>query len=134
MLLWPMKLQDYIREQAGDISDADVLGFRRTALDSLTDKMLATRHAMDGQLWPIAQFLIRVAAEYDDFRRSASILEASRQAVFVLQYFLDENDAIPDTEVGLGFVDDFLIARTMVRMHEGELREFADACGHRWQW
>lgn len=129
-----MKLADYVAEGGNALSDDDVRAFRRGEIPALTAKMSVTEGERDGKLFRMTQFLLRVASEYDDFRRSAMVSEVTREAVFVLQYFLDEDDAIPDDVEGLGLSDDWMVGRAMLRRHESELREFADACGHRWGW
>lgn len=133
-LFFPVTLAEYVADGGARLTDRDVLDFRAGRIPELTRKMGGTEHVADGELWGIARFLLRVAAEYDDYRRSASISPVTRQAVFALQYFLEEDDAIPDSEESLGYTDDVMIGRAMIRGHAEELKPFADACGQPWQW
>ncbi len=134
MLLLAVKLSEYISQGASSLSDSDVLAFRTHAIPEITRKMLTTEHEVDGELLKVTRLLIRIAVEYDDFIRSSTITQPTKEAIFALKYFLEENDAIPDTEEEIGYKDDLMIGIAALKSHRPELRAFADACGQAWYW
>ncbi len=127
-------LSEYIKQGSKQVSDSDVETFRKESIPETTSKMLTTEHAVEGELLKVTRLLIRVAAEYDDYIQSPTTTAVTREAIFALQYFLDEDDAIPDTEEELGYRDDLMIGVAMIGNHRDELKPFADACGQAWCW
>ena len=134
MLACAVTLTEYVANGARELSDEQIGAFRARTIPELALKMASTQHEADGELLPITRFLLRVAAEFDDYCNSASVSTVTREAVFALMYFLEEDDAIPDSEAELGYRDDAMIGRAMIRHHSAELKPFADACGQPWHW
>jgi uncharacterized membrane protein YkvA (DUF1232 family) len=127
-----MTLDEFVAAGARRLDDRQVEAFCRQELKSLTRKIARSVRPDREQFHLRVQFLVRVAGEYDDYAGRAGISEVRREAVFALRYFIEDHDAIPDTDKEYGFRDDDLVAATVLRRHAGVLAPFADACAQRW--
>jgi len=103
-----------------------------TKLKPILKKMLKSAGRDADELLHLVQFLVRVAAEFDDFQGRKDPSSTCKEAAFALKYFLEDNDAIPDQDKEFGLKDDLIIARTVIHRHSRALQPFADACGYRW--
>lgn len=128
-----MTVHQFIETYAANLTEEELRPLCSKRLQPVTRKMLRSAGRDADELLHIIQFLVRVCAEFDEFQGVASISPVRREAAFALKYFLEDNDAIPDSDKEFGLKDDLIIARTVLEKHRKSLQPFADACGYQWK-
>jgi len=127
-----LSIHEFIESQAQQLSGQDIEPLCSQRLQPITQKMLRSEGRDAEQLLHSVQFLVRIASEFDEFQGVVGISQTRREAAFALQYFLEDNDAIPDDDEEFGLKDDLIIAQAVLEKNEKALRPFADACGYTW--
>ncbi|MEO0453325.1 MAG: YkvA family protein [Verrucomicrobiota bacterium] len=122
-----------IEEGALSLTQEQIDQFKKKHLKRVTKKLVNTSNRGADDLLHLAKFLIRVVNEYETFcsKRNAPLI--AKKAIFALIYFVAENDIIPDSDKEFGLSDDLIIARTVLKNHQDDLRDFADACSFSWE-
>lgn len=59
--------------------------------------------------------LVEISLLYATLKESSNLEDdLKRRIIFALEYFLDEDDEIPDSIPGIGFLDDYVLVRWVV--------------------